>query len=173
MTDQKPRRISYHAVLPFRYSAGRAASRFFAELRDHKRIMATRCSKCGKAYVPPRPVCGECFMPLEEWVEVGPGGTLVGFTVVYFPGTELYRSAHQYGMFKNDWKSMSLFVEPCFVPYGLTKEKMLAYRRKAILQFYLRPRIIFSYLRRITTISRIKALLKGGITILKLLLAKR
>jgi uncharacterized OB-fold protein len=85
MTDQKPRRISYHAVLPFRYSAGRAASRFFAELRDHKRIMATRCSKCGKAYVPPRPVCGECFMPLEEWVEVGPGGTLVGFTVVYFP----------------------------------------------------------------------------------------
>jgi len=85
MSDRKPRRISYHAVLPFRYSAGQAASRFFSELRDHKRIMATRCSRCGKAYVPPRPVCGECFLPLEEWVEVGPRGTLVGYTVVYFP----------------------------------------------------------------------------------------
>ena len=95
------------------------------------------------------------------------------FLLTPFPGTELCRSAHQYGMFKNDWKAMSLFVEPCFVPYGLTKEKMLAYRRKAILQFYLRPRIILSYLRRITTVSRIKALLKGVVTILKLLLAKR
>jgi hypothetical protein len=85
MTETKPRRIAYRAVLPFRYSAGQAASRFFAELRDHKRILATRCSKCTKAYVPPRPVCGECFEPLNEWVEVGPEGTLVGYTVVHFP----------------------------------------------------------------------------------------
>lgn len=85
MDEPKPRTIAYRAVLPFRYSAGRAASRFFAELRDNKRIMATRCSGCGKAYVPPRPVCGECYLPLEEWVEVGPGGTLVGYTVVTFP----------------------------------------------------------------------------------------
>jgi len=85
MAETKPRRISYRAVLPFRYSAGRAASRFFAELRDNKRILATRCPKCTKAYVPPRPVCGECFEPLEEWIEVGPEGTLVGYTVVHFP----------------------------------------------------------------------------------------
>lgn len=86
MTEEsKPRTIGYRAVLPFHYSAGRAASRFFAELRDKKRILATRCSSCGKAYVPPRPVCGECYLPLEEWVEVGPGGTLVGYTVVTFP----------------------------------------------------------------------------------------
>jgi len=85
MTESKPRQIAYHAVLPFRYSAGQAASRFFAELRDHKRFLATRCGRCGKAYVPPRPVCGECFEPLDTWVEVGPQGTLVGFTVVHFP----------------------------------------------------------------------------------------
>jgi len=85
MEEKKPRQVHYHAVLPFRYSAGRAASRFFAELRKNKRILATKCSKCGKAYVPPRPVCGECFEALEEWVEVGPKGTLVGYTVVHFP----------------------------------------------------------------------------------------
>ena len=85
MTEQKPRRISYHAVLPFRYSAGEAASRFFVELKNNKRILATRCRKCERAYVPPRPVCAECFEALTDWVEVGPRGTLVGYTVVSFP----------------------------------------------------------------------------------------
>ena len=67
---------------------------------------------------------------------------------------------------------MSLFIEPCFIPHGLTKEEILAYRKKALLQFYLRPRIIISYLRGITTISQIKALIKGVVTILRLLLTK-
>lgn len=85
MEEQKPRILKYHAILPFRYSAGMAASRFFVALRDEKKILATKCGKCGKAYVPPRPVCGECFEPLTEWVEVGPGGVLVGYTVVHYP----------------------------------------------------------------------------------------
>jgi len=95
------------------------------------------------------------------------------FLLTPFPGTELYHTAHQYGIFKNDWRSMNLFVEPCFIPHGLTKEKILSYRKKAILQFYLRPKIIFSYLKRITTLSQIKVLIKGMITILRLLIAKR
>ena len=94
------------------------------------------------------------------------------FFLTPFPGTELYHSAHQYGTLKKDWKSMSLFIEPCFIPHGLTKEKILTYRTKAILQFYLRPRIIISYLRGITTISQVGALIKGVVTILRLLIAK-
>ena len=94
------------------------------------------------------------------------------FFLTPFPGTELYHSAHRYGVFEKDWKSMSIFIEPCFVPHGLTKEKILAYRKKAILQFYLRPRIIFSYLGRVNTISQIKVLIRGAYTILKLLITK-
>jgi len=94
------------------------------------------------------------------------------FLLTPFPGTELYQSVHQYGIFKNDWKSMSLFVEPCFIPHGLTKEKILTYRKKAILQFYLRPRIIFSYLRRIKSMTHIKILLKGFFTVIRLLITK-
>ena len=67
-----------HSVIPL-------SSRFFVELRDNKKIMATKCKKCDRAYVPPRPVCGECFEPADEWVEVGPKGTLVGYTVVTYP----------------------------------------------------------------------------------------
>ena len=76
------RLIHFRAVLPYRYAAGTAASRFFAELRDHKRIMAQRCTKCGKTWIPPRPLCGPCYEPLSDWVEVGPRGTLIGYTVV-------------------------------------------------------------------------------------------
>lgn len=84
MDRKTPRQIDYHAILPFKYAAGRDANRFFCELRDNKKIMATKCGKCGNAYVPPRPVCGECFESLTEWIEVGPKATLVSFTVVAF-----------------------------------------------------------------------------------------
>ena len=83
-TLKKPLTIAYRAVLPFQYSAGRMGSRFFNELRENKRIMAVKCSKCARAYVPPRPVCGYCYAPCEEWVEVGPEGELIGYTVVTF-----------------------------------------------------------------------------------------
>ena len=35
--------------------------------------------------VPPRPVCGRCGGRTGEWVEVGPTGTITGFTVVEIP----------------------------------------------------------------------------------------
>ncbi len=85
MEQKEPRIMKYPAVLPFKYSAGKAASRFFCELRDNKKIMGAKCSKCGNAYVPPRPVCGQCFEATDEWIECGPRGTLVGYTVVTYP----------------------------------------------------------------------------------------
>jgi uncharacterized OB-fold protein len=36
-------------------------------------------------FIPPRQVCGKCFAEMNEWVEVGPEGELMGFTVVRFP----------------------------------------------------------------------------------------
>ena len=80
-----PHIIPYRAVLPYQYSAGKAASKFFTELRDNKRILATKCRKCGSAFVPPRIVCGYCFRDCEEWVEVGPLGVIAGATVVMYP----------------------------------------------------------------------------------------
>lgn len=70
---------------PYRYAVGRHGSRFLVELRDRKRFFATRCPACRKAYVPPRPLCGPCWRTMDEWVEVGPEGTLVAFTILRFP----------------------------------------------------------------------------------------
>jgi len=68
--------------IPYDYSAGVCASKFFVELRDHKRLMATKCSKCGRVLMPPRSFCERCFVKAEEWVEVGPEGTIETFTIV-------------------------------------------------------------------------------------------
>lgn len=70
-------------ILPFSYSAGRTASRFFTELRDYQRIMGKRCPLCRRVIVPARLFCNDCFVETTEWIEVGPQGTLVTFTVVY------------------------------------------------------------------------------------------
>jgi len=72
------------AVQPFQYSVGMYGSKFLTELRDNGRIMAVRCPKCKKVYIPPRKVCGECFVEMNEWVEVGPQGTIGTFTILRF-----------------------------------------------------------------------------------------
>lgn len=72
-------------TIPFSYTAGRIASRFFLELRDNKKIMGVRCPSCKKVIVPPQLICVECFEETEDWVEVGPGGMLLNYTVVEKP----------------------------------------------------------------------------------------
>ena len=78
-----------------------------------------------------------------------------------FPGSELYKIAHQYGFFNNDWSKMNL-LQPVFIPRGLDEELLNTCTRKMLREFYLRPRIIFGYLLRMVkhpgTIFRI---LKG------------
>jgi uncharacterized protein len=72
----------------YTYFAGESASRFFHELRENRRIMGTRCTKCKKLLVPARAYCDACMAPTDEWVEVGPEGTLETFTIITtaFPG---------------------------------------------------------------------------------------
>ena len=72
----------------YTYFAGESASRFFHELRENQRIMGTRCTKCKRLLVPARAYCDVCMSATDEWVEVGPEGTLETFTIITtaFPG---------------------------------------------------------------------------------------
>jgi uncharacterized protein len=72
----------------YTYFAGESASRFFHELRENRRIMGTRCTKCKRLLVPARAYCDVCMAPTDEWEEVGPEGTLETFTIITtaFPG---------------------------------------------------------------------------------------
>ncbi|MBC7104669.1 MAG: Zn-ribbon domain-containing OB-fold protein [Firmicutes bacterium] len=75
--------LSGEIRIPYNWSAGLAGTRFFTELRDNRRIMGTRCPRCGRVMVPPRIFCEECFVDATEWVEVGSRGTLVTFGESY------------------------------------------------------------------------------------------
>ncbi|HEX76818.1 MAG TPA: Zn-ribbon domain-containing OB-fold protein [Dehalococcoidia bacterium] len=67
--------------ITYNYAAGKVSSKFFAELRDNKRLMGIKCSRCGRVMMPPRGFCERCFAPAGEWVEVGPEGTIQAFTI--------------------------------------------------------------------------------------------
>lgn len=72
------------AEQPFNYSVGMHGSKFFQETRDNKRLLGIRCPKCNTVYVPPRGVCGQCFVEMNDWVEVGPGGVIGSFTILRY-----------------------------------------------------------------------------------------
>jgi hypothetical protein len=55
---------------------------------------------------------------------------------------------------------------PVFIPNGLDQKTLETYRKKAFLEFYLRPSIIFNYLMNIRSIADINKILKGFFVLL-------
>lgn len=64
-----------------RYTPGVAGEVFFTALRDRAVLLGSRCEECAYTYVPARLFCERCFRELAADAEVGPGGTLVSFTI--------------------------------------------------------------------------------------------
>ena len=67
-----------------RYTLGTAGEIFFRALKEHGKLIATRCAACEQVYVPARSFCERCFGKLTEEVEVGPKGKVVSYTLCYF-----------------------------------------------------------------------------------------
>ncbi|MDQ4059920.1 MAG: OB-fold domain-containing protein [Pseudomonadota bacterium] len=77
MTRQETWNITY------RHALGETASWFYAQIRDHAKIYGRRDAKSGRVLVPPRAFSDQTLEPTTEWVEVGPGGRIEAFTIVY------------------------------------------------------------------------------------------
>lgn len=77
------RRWSGEIPVRHRYTPGVAGDVFFTALRDRGVLLASRCAACEYTYVPARLFCERCFAELAADVEVGPGGTLVSFTIAF------------------------------------------------------------------------------------------
>jgi uncharacterized OB-fold protein len=65
----------------YNYSAGKVATQFFEALKE-KKILATRCSASGLAYLPPRAYCERSFQPCDGWVEAAQEGVIEAATIV-------------------------------------------------------------------------------------------
>ncbi len=100
--QEQPLTIDARWDIPYRHTAGQAASRFFRELKDNKRIMGVRCPSCHRVLVPPRSFCERCFEPIDEWVEVKDSGILTTFTITYAQFTSLPAPPYCVGIIKLD-----------------------------------------------------------------------
>jgi radical SAM superfamily enzyme YgiQ (UPF0313 family) len=79
-----------------------------------------------------------------------------------FPGTEIYERAAEFGTFDSDWSRMNL-LNTVFIPHGLTQEELERSQSEMLKRFYLRPRIIIGYLRRLASNpAMIKGFLAGA-----------
>ncbi|MFQ6112216.1 MAG: Zn-ribbon domain-containing OB-fold protein, partial [Nitrospinota bacterium] len=66
----------------YTWSAGHAVGRFLAGLKEG-RILGVRCTKCERVLVPPRAFCEECFVPVDDWVELSDTGRVNTFAISY------------------------------------------------------------------------------------------
>lgn len=69
--------------ITYTHALGETASHFYVQLRDHGKILGKRDAKTNRVLVPPRGFSDETLEPTTDWVEVGPGGQIEAFTMVY------------------------------------------------------------------------------------------
>ena len=71
-----------HVEADYIYTSGLAGERFFRELRDHGRLLGTKCAECGRRWVPPKLFCEECFIEVRDWIDVPAQGRVAATCVV-------------------------------------------------------------------------------------------
>lgn len=89
-----------------------------------------------------------------------------------FPGSRLWPEIHRYGNFNKNWQKMSCF-ELVFTPYNLDGLYLINNRKKILRDFYLRPKIFFSYLTRIKSIIQFKELISSFFCLIWYLLSSK
>ena len=57
----------------------------YNEYLKEEKLMGCKCKQCGAAFVPPRPLCVQCYSPDMEWVEMKGKGKLAAFTCITIP----------------------------------------------------------------------------------------
>ena len=66
------------------YTAGSGGQIFFRALKQHGKLIGTRCATCAQVYLPARAFCERCFSALTETVEVKRTGQLRSYTICHF-----------------------------------------------------------------------------------------
>lgn len=118
------------------FDVGQVNGSFFAALRDHGKITATRCTTCERVYLPPRLSCHECFEELHQWVDVANEGILKAYTIVREPGMlQALAPPYALGLIQLDGADTALVhylggVDPDEVKVGMRVCAVLAEQRE-------------------------------------------
>ena len=55
----------------------------FYKFLAQEKLMASKCQKCGKVHLPPRPICDNCYGQKFKWVEIPSEGKLLTYTIIH------------------------------------------------------------------------------------------
>jgi uncharacterized protein len=55
----------------------------FYKFMVQSKLMAGKCSKCGKIHLPPRPICDNCYNVEFTWTEISGEGKLLTYTIIH------------------------------------------------------------------------------------------
>ena len=78
----KAHEIRDKILINYKYSMG-GQSKFFIALKNNKKILGTKCKKCGKVWMPPRVNCSDCYED-TDWIELKPSGEILISTIAWF-----------------------------------------------------------------------------------------
>ena len=83
MTEQsKTRGREIEIEFPYSSATGPAVSKVLTAFRDDEQIWGLKCPKCNRVVAPAQDYCEICAEDMSEWIEVGPEGKIVTWTVV-------------------------------------------------------------------------------------------
>lgn len=71
----------------FNFWVGIVMDKFYDGLQE-KKFIGTKCSKCGKVFLPPRNRCGDCFAKAEDFIDLPETGILKNFTITSYKISE-------------------------------------------------------------------------------------
>lgn len=54
----------------------------YEQYLSEDKLMGSKCTQCGTAFTPPRPICINCHSSEMEWTEMKGTGKLAGFTCI-------------------------------------------------------------------------------------------
>ncbi len=65
------------------YTYGLGLEKFFRNLKDNGKFLASRCESCGFVYLPCRTFCERCLEPIEKTFTVSGRGEIYAYTVCH------------------------------------------------------------------------------------------
>lgn len=123
--------------ITYNHALGETASWFFVQIRDNAKLYGRRDAKTGRVLVPPRAFSDQSLEPTTEWVEVGPGGVIEAFTIVYERFNGLPNPPYAFGYVKLDNADTALggFFEGVDLSDGAAAARELAVGTRVIAKF--------------------------------------
>ena len=66
----------------------------FNEYLKQKKLMGVRCQSCGTLFLPPRPICTNCYGEDLSWEELSGEGELTAFTTIHIAPTAMIAAGY-------------------------------------------------------------------------------